>query len=61
MEVKPSIENSTVFVDENRKFTFGMELLVMNVGLILALGVIDNLRGAPSRGMKSLLIGMNII
>lgn len=53
MKIKPSIENSTAFVDENRKFTFGIELLVMNVGLTFALGFTNNFSGDPTRDVRS--------
>lgn len=56
MKSKPSIENSIAFVDVNRKFTFGFELLVKKTGLIFALGLTMSFNGLSSGGVRSWLV-----
>lgn len=53
MRIKPSIENSTAFVDENRKFTFGVEVWVMNNGLVFNLESPRSFSGDPVKIVSS--------
>lgn len=56
MKFKPSIENSTALFEMKRKFTFGIELLVVNTGWIFALEVIDCVKGDTGGGVRFLLL-----